>query len=197
MVKIKIQEEKPERDKKKLILPIFIAAIMILSVFGVIIGNFAPSEEPSQNILEYKSIKFTGTDFGWQAKINNVDVTISNSPNDLEGINLGIQQDSFKELSKIYISRDPRKYIRNTDFLLQANLRQIVNVQIACNVDVEECKDLPLKTCKDANTNNVVIVIEESTEDKVNFKDSCLEIKGNSIFISKVVDKLVLYIFGL
>ena len=198
MVKIKATEVKEKRNKRSLILPIFIASIMILSVFGVIIGNLGNSEETSPNILEYKGLKFTKTDSGWQTSINNFQVNTLNSPNELNDIILNIPMESLKSVSKVYISRNPKDYNKNLDLFLQANLRQLFNTQIACNIDIEECKNLPLKTCGDANDNTFVILIESGDKDMVNFNDNCLSIRNsNTLYLGKVIDKLILNIFGL
>lgn len=198
MVKIKVIEEKSKKDKKKLFIPIFIASVMILSVFGVIVGNLGTSEDTnSNNLIEYKGFKFIKTDLGWQTNVNNFQISILNSPNEINDIILNMPKESLKEISKVYISRNPKEYINNLDLFLQSNLRQLVNTQIACNVDIEECKNLPLKSCNDIDNNTFIIMIKISDKNEFNFNNNCLNIRGNTVYLSKVIDKLILNIFGL
>ena len=80
---------------------------------------------------------------------------------------------------------------------MHSNLRQTVNTQFACSVDIEECKDLPIKDCDDANDNTFIVLIKLDKDNKINFSNNCLNINGDLFYISQVIDRLILKFFGL
>ena len=54
-------------NKKKLILPIFIAGLMVLSVFGIFVGNIGNNTEKEK----YKDLVFVKTNNGWMTRYDN------------------------------------------------------------------------------------------------------------------------------
>jgi hypothetical protein len=76
----------PEKEKRRLFIPIFIASILIFSIFGIIFSS--PSETQGSNTLTYEDWTFRRAQTGWTVTIDGFDVTTFYTPLDLLDITI-------------------------------------------------------------------------------------------------------------
>lgn len=169
----------------KIALPIFICCIMITSILGYM--NSSSSEK-----IKYKGYKFYKIEDKFVGYINDVKVILMNNPNELENYSINLNLDSLNSAQKIYLSINPKdKLFLGT---LETNIFPflIPKLIISCYEDNEECANLPLKTCNDANQETKVILVKKDKNSKFYYKDNCLVIQGNQEEINKMIDGLTL-----
>lgn len=177
-------------NKKKVVLSIFIVVIMVSSIAGFI--SFSPDEDSNKEI-EYKNIKFTKINEQYTTIFNNNQITISKNPLLLEEQNMINPQKELNSAQKIYISINPKEDINRVVFELN-NLIKVLRPKAitSCYIDIEECKKLPIKTCKDATNLNKVIILKKENTKTINYKNNCLEIIGSDNDIITFIDQLIL-----
>lgn len=177
-------ETNEPRSWKKLLLPIFLGGIMVLSIFGVIIGGFGETAE-NPNIKEYNGIQFKRTDQGWEGGgLNTV-----YAPWELENENVMFSLDEIVKVPKIYLSAIPGEDLYGAGRDLYVQLKGIVQIVFACPEDAEGCEDLPLKNCDDANDAQIVIILHNAEENKVVQEGKCVVITGNGDYMTRAVDR--------
>jgi len=173
--------------KRRLVLPIFIIIIMSFSILGF---SFFWTT-PGGKIVKYKENKFNLVNNLWVTYVNDKALTIKNDPSLLNEINL--DRFNLKPFGKIYLSRDPNVNL-NYELSGLNNLESFSNILLvdSCFEELEGCENLPLKKCGDAVNGIGVIEISLENENSVKRDKDCLKIHGNSDFISKVIDKILL-----
>lgn len=178
--------KKPKKSKgKKILLPIIICFIMITSILG-----FMSSSDSEK--VKYNRYKFNKINNGWLTYYNNNKIILSNNPNELENYEIKVDLDELNSAQKIYLSTNPK------DNLFLGNLQNnifpflIPKIVVVCYKDSEDCVNLPLKNCSDADKNVKVILIKKSEDSKFYYKNNCLVIQGNQEDIIKMIDKLTL-----
>ena len=199
MVKIKMREQMGEQQsRKKLILPIFLGLIMVMSIFGFIIGQ---STQDNQQVPDggktFGGHVFQRVNAGWVTTIDGREVIFRYLPDELSDIDISsIPSDALKK-PKIYLSRDPRQSYGLAERDIYHDLKPVTNLQLACGIDSEECKNVPLKTCKDADAMTAVILFALSEGPSIAFENNCVSISGDAVHITKVMDKLLYSYFGI
>ncbi len=183
---------KQESRLKKIILPIFIASIMIFSIFGYI-----ANDEDNQETT-YNSLKFMESDEGWLAYKDNKKIIIQTNPNDLKDIQEPkITLQELNSAQKIYLTFNPEENIYQVLNSFVQQIKPLLNTFTqACTKDVPKCANLPIKTCSDATDSTKVIQIQENNQTKLEYKDNCLIIHGKSEDLIKEMDKLTLILNG-
>ncbi|MBI2667961.1 hypothetical protein HYX17_04310 [Candidatus Woesearchaeota archaeon] len=187
------------KDKKNLtiILGIFIIGTMILSTFGY--SSFSGFTSADANYYDYNEYKFIETNQGWSTYINNNQVVFFFGPRDLEDFQLDVdlKSNNLDYLEKVYISFNP-------DDNLQPAIQEFIkfikiesNFVIACSEDVKGCENLPIKTCK--NSTDKIGVIQFNLDDKteITTKNTCINVKGNTLSMIKMIDKIALANLGI
>ena len=171
--------------KKRLLLPLFICFIMITSILG-----YMSSSDLEK--IKYKGYKFNKVDNGWLTYIDNKKIILSSKPSGEISNNLKISLNELNSAQKIYLSINPKDNL----FLgyLQNNILPFLVpiIVVSCYEDNEDCVNLPLKDCKDANKDIKIILIKKDKNSKFYYKDNCLVIQGNQEEINKFIDKLTL-----
>lgn len=184
---------KKESRIKKLILPIILSFLMIGSVFTVFLSG------TNENEIKYHNLKFTKTNEGWLSYINNQKIVLMNNPKDLENIQIpNINLQDLNSAQKIYLSINPNENLEQVYAHFNTNIKPLLrtNVINSCTVDIERCTNLPLKTCVDASQFQKVIILKESNETKIEYKNNCLYLSGNQEELNKEIDKLNLILLG-
>lgn len=214
-------ETKTTKEKKRqrmnLAIGIIIAFLMIASVIGYALLESYQGEE--SQIVEYRSYKFIKTENGWQTKINMAEQEIIiNSyylPQEVENISsqgTPLLADFLNKVIFITAVSETEKQAA----LEYNNLGSIAQrMQLACLPEQENlsfCVDnnLPLKSCDSADSETTIVVIKELSENEisnetnnetltpsVNYKNSCLVIKGKGIDLIKANEKAIFMIFGI
>ncbi|MBU2639693.1 MAG: hypothetical protein KKG75_03225 [Nanoarchaeota archaeon] len=173
----------------KIILPLFLASLMILSIIG-----FSLNSTQTENIskVKFNGYNFQQTDQGWTAYKDNQPILISQNP---ESLNLIIQPISLQEInsaSKIYFTFNPEENLQAL-YYFDINIRpKLKSFIISCIKDSEQCSQLPLKTCKDASATDKIIQINLAEKSSLTYENNCLHIQGNDLEIQNLVDSLIL-----
>ncbi len=171
--------------KKRLLLPLFICFIMVTSILG-----YMSSSDLEK--IKYKGYKFNKVDNGWLTYIDNKKIILSSKPSGEISNNLRISLNELNSAQKIYLSINPKDnlflgYLQNNIFPFLVS-----RIVVSCYEDNEDCVNLPLKDCKDANKDIKIILIKKDKNSKFYYKDNCLVIQGNQEEINKFIDKLTL-----
>ncbi len=186
MKKIISQEEKDKKQKRnKIILSIFLVALIAFSSLGYAI--MSRTQDTTVQRAEYAGLDFVQNNGYWTTVIGQKQLFFNKLPEDV--LNITIQgeysaADYFNE--PVYIVNANVATVTLSDFLSSVALR----VQDAC-LEEQECLtlDLPIKTCEDK-----VFVFKNSNETKVYKQQNCVFIEGNFF---DGVDRLVYKIYGI
>jgi len=175
--------------KKNIIVTIFIASIMILSVIGYSIGSFT-----SQNKIKYQGKIFLQSDQGWITYINDKQLVLINNPNEISNITIPVILQELNSATKIYITLDMENSLDNFYQLFQQDIMPLLTPQIviACIKDSEKCSDMPLKTCQNATLSNKIIQIQYSQQSLLSYKNNCLLMQGTQDNLIKQIEALTL-----
>ncbi|MFH1065402.1 MAG: hypothetical protein V1734_02760 [Nanoarchaeota archaeon] len=169
--------------------------LMGLMIIAIMIGSALDlwkEEDTAEGAYEYKGLKFTNTDAGWMAyKADNSRLLILTNPAELANMTIPyVNTGLLKYYAKIYVTSDPTERVRIPMNQFFRNIPVNAIVVPACPVDIEQCREMPLKTCENADKNTAVIFFKESNETIVSFNNDCLVIQGKEL--TKIVDKIVL-----
>ncbi len=183
-----------KESKKKLILPVFIGLIMILSVIGFSLTyNNDNSAINLDSAVTYNNRQYTRTSEGWAVKLADGYAAFSYHPGELESINIP----NFNLANKVYLAYDPDNKDQNIDFIIQKlnNILLYNNVRPvkACTKDTSSCPNLPIIDC---NSDKAIVIMQEE-ELNIEKQNSCLTISGSTSDINKATDKLAMQWLGL
>ena len=177
-----------KESRKKAIIGIFIVFIMVSGGVGLFYGSQVSSES-----FKHRGLIVVSASGGWLVKGDNLRIQTLFNPIDLENIEVKrFPYEVVNSKGKMYISLNPNdnlvSVLNEITNVLGAGLQ--VRAFGACTEDFEGCEDLPIKTCE--NTNDFVLEIKESDEDKVEFLDNCIKLQGSSLWMARNLDKMVL-----
>ncbi len=186
---------KPKQSKiKKIILPTFIGLIMILSVVGFALTYNSGNPQGNLDSYTYNGHQYTRTDAGWVVKVDEQYASFSYGPKDLEDIKLP----GFSLPSKIYVAYDPDDKDQNIDFIIQKlnNILLYKNTRpvSACIKESKSCPNIPVINC---NSGDKVIAIYKADKSEVTVDNNCLNIKGSTLELNRITDKLAMHWLGL
>jgi len=183
--------QRGRHSRKRLILPVFIGLIMVMSIFGYIIGQDSSGTQQDAGGKTFGQFTFQQTAAGWTTTVDGRELSFRYLPDELSDVRLGASTSDILRREKVYLTRDPTKDygLGERDFYL--NLRPILNIQLACTTDVAECSNLPLKTCIDGNALVAIVQLEAADRNEVLTEDHCVIIRGDGVYITKAIDKLV------
>jgi len=181
--KNKIEELQSQQSKKiskknyfTIGLVIFIAVIMILSIFVLGLNNQDTNLQP----LEYNGIEFVNKNNLWSFKLNGNEYITETHPIDLESINNKVDFSSLTFDKNIYLIYDTSWY--SADGPEVGRLKQILlfkgnTVSVACDRE-EMCGDFPIISCKDVEKTSVYMKL--SNETKIYKDGNCVILEGES-----------------
>ena len=179
-----------KRQKYNLLFALFIISIMVFSVLGYSIRG------TDSNTVKYKDIKFTRNNQGfWTTRINGQLIYLFNNPKELGNISkTNIKISKLNNFKKIYLTSDSSESIDTLIAGFKINILPLITTTIrpACFVDINSCKDVPLKNCSNADQDIGIILIKKSNINKIEYTNNCLIIQGNSEELQKIIDKWTL-----
>lgn len=194
---------KPPREKstsffksKKLLtylIGFFIIIIMAMSAMDLWKG--------SGESYVYHGIKFTKSeDTGsWVSYINSNQVALTYNPQELENVT-DVDFSLFNSVQKIYLSTDNPLVNYQSMNYFSKRLPLTPKKTLACTPESEnvtECSQFPLKDCNDADDNVGVVIFKRSENfTKSLVSSTCLELEGDSDYMTKVIDKAALKMVG-
>lgn len=163
---------------KKMMVSIFIVAIMVLSTFGFILSYETGGGGQKQ---EYKGHKLIITEQGTKTKINDKSLYFTYFPTQLEDINISTTlKDTLKSMKMITITYDPSAEWAGTMADIQYQAEQTIpeytDIYIARGVTKAEGSDytIPEITCKNATTGAPVLELIEGNATEITQKGNCI-----------------------
>ena len=178
-----------KKQKRKLFLPLFIAFIMVFSIFGVIIGSFS---DTGISDIEYKGHTFKFDRDRWFTFIDEQRIETFMDPRELELVYTGDLFNKIFNHQKIYLSVNPNDGLDQESQVYKQILSQITNKQvvIACPEDIEMCENLPVKNCQDSLPGQILVIKLETGANSLQEDQSCAAIIGDNTHIFTVLEKI-------
>ncbi|MBI4918430.1 hypothetical protein HY837_00745 [archaeon] len=165
------------KDKKKVFASLFIAFIMVFSIFGFILSYSLDNET-----VKYNGHKFVNTEQGWLTVINGERFFFAYTPKDVETwINEEVKN-QLKNTEQLTFSYNPNDLYSSiiTESILQLNnkLHKFTKKQLNFGLTNNSGYSLPLITCSNASEQNPVVLFEESNENSsIDLDNHCIKIR--------------------
>ncbi|MBU2496851.1 MAG: hypothetical protein KJ767_02225 [Nanoarchaeota archaeon] len=195
-----------KRNTFGMIITLFIAIMFLGSTIGYIF--YSENQDNNNEIHTYKNYKFVQTDYGWQTNTDYGQIATTYLPEETKDIECDCVFLNYQTLqaNKAYVVAltSSERYAANE---LLRNF-QFNNVQLAClpeDANNSECENIPLKSCKNADSSTRIIIFKEKeiisegenmsklVSGKIGFDNNCLIIEGKDLI--KVSDKVIFKIF--
>ena len=161
---------------KKMVMGLFIAFIMIASIFGVVFDRFVA---PSQS-YEYGDFKFRVYNNQYIANINGKQHTFSFFPRDLEAIQVSDDVKALLDQPVLTVAYDPNSDMAEAFgeaqyyFEVQLDGKSIERAL----TDNTNFTSIPKKSCADATSSQPVIELRKSNESGIVADKNCLIINS-------------------
>jgi hypothetical protein len=181
-----------------MLMSIFIAVIMVVSVIGFALTFGQPAAER----LEYNSYKFLRTQQGLQAKINDIKVYFYYFPRDLEDI-------PFEEGAKtavdgarvLWFTYDPNdqftREIADVLYYMEDALATVSDVYVQRGLLNTTGYTLPQITCANATVTVPVLVLQSGNETAIGHNNGCITATAaTDREVYQVGDRLLYQAFG-
>lgn len=184
---------KKSQQRKQLIAGLLLVGLMIFSTIAYSFMS-RDNEETSSSAFHYKGLGFVEQNGYYFANNGQFQITLLNDP---RLNNASFEMNLNTSLSKIYnlpLYLDSEDYLSSS--LIVQNLGPEVNrlaqrVQFAC-IDENDCEEeYPIKDCSEN-----LFILRYSNDSKIETIDGCTFIFGSESEITKVVDKMILTLFG-
>ena len=184
------------KRKGKLIIPIFIIALMVLSVFGVMIGGLTSNQ--AEGIVNYNEFIFKPSNQGYAFDSAGQQYFIENNPLTVEGFYADYPITFFEDItsakySKIYIDVSDDRAIEASS-KIYANMKGKLSIDFSCmpgKEDRERCSNLPIRGCSEEQ--DFVVVAFNSQEEKGSrYEKNCLIFEGSEGYLSGIADVFIM-----
>ena len=186
------------KEKRKLFVPLFIIGIMVLSMFGVVIGGLSQDE----NVEKYNGISFVELGNGYKFNVGGLDHNVYSFPQELERFEGSNVERLVNDLvvgkyAKVYLD------ISNGESLgavnqVYTNLGGSGLFVPSCTeefAEEERCKELPINSCEELEENNLFFSFEIG-ENLESYENNCFEVNGNLNHLINVADYVVMKSLG-
>ena len=186
------------KEKRKLFVPLFIIGIMVLSMFGVVIGGLSQDE----NVEKYNGISFVELGNGYKFNVGGLDHNVYSFPQELERFEGSSVEGLVNDLvvgkyAKVYLD------ISNGESLgavnqVYTNLGGSGLFVPSCTeefAEEERCKELPINSCEELEENNLFFSFEIG-ENLESYENNCFEVNGNLNHLINVADYVVMKSLG-
>jgi len=189
--------KKEKKIKKEVWMVLFVAGIMVSSVFGVIFYGFASNEEE----FSYGTYKFIRKENFWSTQIDKKEYFFNYLPQELESINLS--NDIVSTLSdkiEIDLTADTEDIFNETIAAVRyymTNSLKNKNIYVRNGLTSENPYNVSVITCSTATSAVPVIYLVGSNMTSIKLKDGCVNIKAESgIQFIRIKDRLLYSILG-
>ncbi|MBI5065241.1 hypothetical protein HZA97_03295 [Candidatus Woesearchaeota archaeon] len=165
------------KDKKKIFASLFIAFIMVFSIFGFIL-SYTLGEES----VKYQGHKFVKTPQGWLSIINDERLFFSFNPQEVDFFIKEEIKQFLKDKKKLTLSYNPKDFyssaITEVALKLYQDLPKIKETKINFGLTNNTGYDLPLITCNNASAENPVLIFEENDFNaSIELENNCIKLK--------------------
>jgi len=181
-------------DKKK-IAGLVIAAIMVLSILGVVVDF---GTQPSAQKMPYGDFKFTPTQQGYTKKIDGKDFAFFYFPANLEYYAVPDNVKNLLEAPVYTVTYDPRSNLTQNfaevQYYLEFQLEEIRFIEQGITSGNDT---LPQKTCADATAAQPVILLQQGDESKITAQESCIILQAvDGYDLYREAERIVYQILG-
>jgi uncharacterized membrane protein len=193
----RIQQRKEKR--KKIIIGVVVAALMVLSMLGILGGSNNNPDSVEDYGVKF-SRKFDGRMNYFMAKINGVEKIYYDLPSQLVGMANGTQTYGVRNAEVVIITINPDSDPVNLQLmdLIKFDLENVIDKPIIKAVtNVSAQYNLPVITCDNATTGQVVIQLDETKYENFVFENNCLMASGNKTGLRRVRDRIIYDYYGL
>jgi len=186
------------RGRKNLFVPVFIITIMVLSVFGVMIGGLTQEDN---NAIEYNGINFILKQGGYFFTTNGGAYSTLSSPLEVEGFSNVLSDEFWNDFksgvyNKVYLDvSNPSAGVALNE--LHTNLNGKLNMGLSCSngyEDAEQCLQLPIKSCGEPGI--LIITMNVQEEKESSYENGCVTVKGSLGYLTGVADNFVMNYAG-
>jgi len=184
---------------KKVLMSIFIVAIMVLSVFGFMMSY---QTNQSEKLDEYNGYEFKKTGQGFMTEINNEKIYFKYYPGDLEKINISDDTKAIlSETEAMFITYDPdsdfASAIAEIEFDLEQKIQKVGRPVIAQGLTNATEYALPEITCSNATKVMPVLYVKRGKTSEITASNNCITLTAETESILNAYYAKVLYvIFG-
>jgi hypothetical protein len=173
------KSDKEHKKQKNIKIGMAIVVIFVMVTGGV--AMFADQMSQGSGDYTYNGQKFKVTEQGFALKIGGNQYLFNYYPLDLESFNVTLDIKTLLQNSeKIYISNDPESKnaisVSRAEDLLASRIFSSYGKAAVNGFSKETSFDVPIITCKNATTESVVIMFEDSDSDKIVVDGSCIHI---------------------
>ena len=157
--------------EKKVWIGLFIAFVMIFSVFGVVLDAMRPSQK-----LEYNDFEFKFKDNQYFTKIDGVEHGFLFFPGDLEYVNVSVEMKSLLSAPVVTVTYDPQSSIAEdlatAQYYFEAQLQGVKVVERALTNNTGT--SLSQKSCADATDALPVVELRLAGESSIVLDNKCI-----------------------
>ncbi len=181
----------------KLYIGLFIAFIMVTSIFGFV-GSYQSEQEPS---FEYNGFTFYQTNKGLYTKINGDKIFFYYEPQELEAINLPLTvRDIIINSKALALTYDPasnfKKILGGIQYEFSSIMYNTAGMIVQTGLTNNSGYKVPQLSCSNS-TSFVPVVLFKDGEDGYALEESCIIITSSTdIGFVKLYDRLLYNIFG-
>jgi len=164
-----------ERDeKKKKVIVLFLAGIMIISVFSIIFIGVGPS----QGSVTENSAKFIKKGEAWSTQIDKREALFTYLPSDVEHITLSSRiLNTLKNTIEIDTTYDPNSTYNQSYALAQYQMGitlQNFNIFVRSGITGNISDRISIITCNDSTPIVPVIYFKDSNETRISLVGNCI-----------------------
>jgi len=187
------RHERASDKKKQILISVILAAIMVFSAFGVMLGTVS-------NEMRYGKYKFAVQNNVYVTKINGQEMVFYYLPKQIEGINLSsVVTNKIKEAYMVMITFNPYETSNlQVMELVRYDLSQMLGKVVYNGVlnASSQYLDFPVLNCANATLQTPVIVLNKSDNISIIDVDNCIYLNARGEEFKIVRDRLLYSYYG-
>jgi hypothetical protein len=178
---------------KKVWIGMFIAFIMIFSVFGIVIDSIRPASK-----IKYNEHTFVAKENQFFTTINGAEHGFLFFPADLEYITIPEEAKPILEMPVITVTYDPQSSIAQNlaeaQYYFEVQLQnKVVERALTNNTDTT----LPQKTCADATPAQPIIELQLANESSITITNNCIVLGAvDAPDVYKETERFIYFLLG-
>jgi hypothetical protein len=184
---------------KKMLVSLFIIAIMVLSAFGFMLSY---QTNQAEKLDEYNGYNFKKTTQGFMTEINDQKIYFDYYPGDLEQVN--VSEDAKAILSKaevLLVTYDPNsdfaESIAELEFDMEQKTQKTGRPYIAKGLTNATGYALPQITCNNATSETPVIYMKRGEKSEITSSNNCITLAAETeSILNAFYTKTTYIIFG-
>lgn len=190
------KEREAKRQRRvQIVMALFISFIMIVSVFGIIIGS-------TTDEIRYGKHKFTFNGLQYVTKINGQEVSFYSLPNQIGNVNITPEiMNKINNAFYITTAFDPNNatdslpYIEQAKFDLDQQLtdKTFIGAVLAHS---EQYTTLPIVSCSNATDVTPIVIFNVTDKPDVIDVNSCIYFNGRASDFLRIRDSLLYKYYG-